>query len=314
MSISYCPYCNRAQSLLMGNIYCSHQSLKMENLENGVMLIKGKKLEETHDHVSRLSIRCIRGGEQYYKVGSREFKISDENYLVINKGQHYKTSFDGDGEKEMMLIAFKPGYAEEVLYSIMTDEDKLLDDPYRSINQPLYFFEKTYEEDPLITDTFKSLRRLMNEDPEWKKTVDLDSVYSGVLTRLLHVHRGFYPEINKIKSAKFSTRKELYRRLITGKEYLENNLHRKISIEEVSSIATMSPHHFKRTFKNLFGETPHNFHVRKRLEYSKRLIKKGELNISEICRLIGFENTSSFIRLFKTNYGLTPGNLKGSEF
>jgi AraC family transcriptional regulator len=308
MNIKYCPYCNSAQSLLMGNIYCSHQGESIEKLENGAMFITGRKLEETDLHVSRLSIRCMSGGDQYYKVGSNEHKVTPENYLVINQGQHYKTSFEGPGNKEMMLMAFKPGYVEEVLYSVMADEDKLLDEPFNTVHQPVYFFEKTFESDSFISNTFQWLRRLMNEDMGWKKTVDLDSVYSGTLIRLLQIHRGLYSEINKIDSVKLSTRKELYKRLSIGKEFLDTNLHRKISIEEVSRIASLSPHHFKRAFKKLFGHTPHHYHVKKRLEYSRQLIEDGRLKVSEICHLVGFEDPSSFIRLFRNNYGHTPGN------
>jgi AraC family transcriptional regulator len=309
MSINYCPYCNSAQSLLVGNIYCSHQGESMEKLENGVMLINSKKLEETDDHISRLSIRCISGGEQYYKVGAHEHRVTPKNYLVINHGQHYKTSYEDTGNREMMLVAFKSGFAEEILYSVMTSEDKLLDDPFKTVNQPICFFEKTYEPDPFIANTFSWLRNLMNEDMGWKKTVDLNSTYSELLIRLLQIHKGLYAEINKIDSAKFSTRKELYRRLHIGKEFLDNNLKRKITVEEVARVASLSPHHFKRTFKNLFGETPHNYHVKKRLEYSLQLIETGGLNVSEICQLIGFEDSSSFIRLFRNNFGCTPGNL-----
>jgi AraC family transcriptional regulator len=309
MSISYCPYCNSVKSLLMGNIYCSHQEEKMEELENGIMFINSSKLDETHDHISRLSIRCITGGEQYYKVGSKEHVVTPNNYLVINKGQHYKTSFEGSENMEMMLMAFNPCFVEDVLYSVITNEDKLLDEPFRTVNQPVYFFEKTYEPDVYIRKTFARLRRLMNEDLGWKKTVDLDSVYSGTLLRLLKIHRGLYSEMNKINSVKFSTRKELFRRLHLGKEYLDANLHRKISIEEVSRIASMSPYHFKRTFKKLFGDTPHNYHVKKRLSYSRQLIAAGELNVSAICHLVGFENVSSFIRLFRNVYGCTPGKV-----
>ena len=109
----------------------------------------------------------------------------------------------------------------------------------------------------------------MNEDIGWKKTVDLDSVYSATLIRLLQIHRGLYAEINKINSVKFSTRKELYRRLTIAKEFLDTNLHRKVSVEEVSRVASLSSHHFKKTFKKLFGLTPHHYHVKKRLEYSQ---------------------------------------------
>jgi len=253
------------------------------------------------------------GGEQYYKVGSYEHTVTPENYLVINQGQHYKTSFEGPGNKEMMLMAFKPGFVEEVLYSVITDEDKLLEDPVKNFSQPIYFFEKTYESDLFISKTFKWLRQLMNEDLGWKKTVDLDSIYSGTLLRLLQIHRGLYAEINSINSVKISTRKELYKRLHIGKEYLDTNLHRKISVEEVSRFASLSPHHFKRAFKELFGDSPHNYHVKKRLEYSRQLIEVGGLNVNEICQLVGFEDASSFIRLFRNNYGCTPGNLNRAD-
>jgi AraC-like DNA-binding protein len=148
----------------------------------------------------------------------------------------------------------------------------------------------------------------MTEDIAWKKTLDLDSVYSETLIRLLQIHRGLYPEINKIDSVKLSTRKELYKRLSIAKEFLDTNLHRKISVEEVSRIAFLSPHHFKRAFKKAFGLTPHHYHVKKRLEYSRQLIENGRLKVSEICQLVGFEDASSFIRLFRNNYGHTPGN------
>ena len=192
MTTKYCPYCNSAKSLLMGNIYCSHQGDNMDKLDNGVMFMNGKKLEETDMHISRLSIRCFTGGDQYYKVGSKDHKVTPENYLVINHGQQYKTSYDGPGNKEMMLIAFKPGFAEEILYSVMTDEEKLLDDPFRPVDQPVYFFEKTYESDAYISNTFNWFRNLMNEERGWKKTVDLDAVCSGMLMRLLQIHRGLY--------------------------------------------------------------------------------------------------------------------------
>ena len=309
MGIRYCPYCNNVQSLLMGNVYCSHQSASAEELDNGIMLFTNRKLEETDTHISRLSIRCMTGGDQYYKVGSNEHRVTPENYLVINHGQQYKTSYEGSGNNEMMLIAFKPGYAEEILRSVITKDDKLLDDPFKPVNQPISFFEKTYDSDPYIRNTFASLRRLMNEDIGWKKSVDLDSVYSGVLIRLLQIHRGLYADINKINSVKLSTRKELYKRIIIGKEFLDNNLHRKISVEEVSRIASMSPHHFKRSFKKLFGRAPHDYHVKKRLEYSRQLIEAGGINVGEICHRVGFEDASSFIRLFRNNYGCTPGNL-----
>ena len=48
---------------------------------------------------------------------------------------------------------------------------------------------------------------------------------------------------------------------------------------------------------------------KKPLEYARQLIVLGELNVNEICHLVGFEVSSSFIRMFRNSYGCTPGNL-----
>lgn len=315
MSLRFCPYCNSAKSLLIGNIYCSQQHDNMEILDNGVMFINNRKIEETDLHISRLSVRCMTGANQYYKVGSNDHIVNQENYLLINRGQQYKTSYEGDGNQEMMVIAFRPGFAEEILYSVITGEDKLLDDPFSTAEQPIHFFEQTYDMDPYITHTFKWFRQLMNEDIGWKKTADLDSVYADLLVRLLQVHRGLYADINKIDSVKLSTRKELFKRLHVGKELFDNTLHRKVSVEEVSRMASLSPHHFKRNFKKLFGLAPHEYHVKKRLAYARKLIEGGGLGVGEICHQVGFEDPSSFIRLFRNHYGCTPGNLsRGKSF
>lgn len=307
MSETYCPYCNSAQSLLLGNVYCSHQGKNMEMLETGTLFIKSKKLEETKDHVSRLSIRCMLKGEQHYKVGNHEHKVTPENYLVVNQGQHYRTSFEGNEEQEMILVAFKPGFAEELLHSMITPDDLLLDDPFKEHEQQIYFFEQTYHMDPVIGSLFKWVRSQIDEEIAWRKSIDLDSVYSTLLSRLLQVHRNLYSEINKIGSTKYSTRVELYRRLCIAKDFMDAHLERKVKVDEVSNVACLSPHHFKRTFKKLFGKTPHSYHVQKRLEYSCQLIQQAQLSVSEICQKVGFEDTSSFIRLFRLHYGCTPG-------
>jgi AraC family transcriptional regulator len=309
MKESSCPYCNSAQSLLMGNVYCSHQPGKMEQLNTGTLFIKSKKLEETTSHISRLSIRCMLNGNQYYKVGNHEHLVTPENFLVINQGQNYKTSFESTEEQEMILVGFKPGFAEELLYSLRTSSDKLLDEPFNNHNQSVYFFENTYHADPVISKSFRQLRNFLKETIEWRKTIDLDSIYTTMLSRLLVIHRNLSLQINKLDSIKYSTRVELYRRLMIAKDYLDSNLNRKVNIDEVARIAYLSPFHLKRSFKKLFKITPHNYHVHKRLEFSCKLISQNKLTVNEICHRVGFDSPTSFIRLFQSQYGCTPGRL-----
>jgi AraC-like DNA-binding protein len=127
-----------------------------------------------------------------------------------------------------------------------------------------------------------------------------------MLTRLLVVHKNLQQEINKLKTVKMSTRAELYKRLCVAKDYMDAHPDRRIGIDEVASVAFLSPHHFKRVFKELFGITPHKYHVSKRLEHSRRLLLDDSAKVEDVCRNTGFESSSSFIRLFREHYGCTP--------
>lgn len=293
--------------MLMGNVYCSHSADDMVKLDSGSMMIRANGLEETAEHISRLTIRLSLNGEQHYKVGNNDHIINPNSYLVINQGQRYITSFKDTKDQEMMLVAFKPTFVSEVLKSVVTPEDKLLDDPFKSAGQPVAFFEKSYEMDPEIQNAFATLRELMNErDLGIRKEYDLQGIYSSLLMRLLCVHKNIKQDIDRLKSAKLSTRTELYRRLVIAKDYMDAHPEKRISIEEVATVAFLSPHHFKRAFKELFNIAPHQYHVGKRLEHSRKLLTEKSRKIDDICRMVGFENASSFIRLFREHYGYTP--------
>jgi AraC family transcriptional regulator len=301
--------------MLMGNVYCSHSGDTMAKLDNGAMMIRSDELEETADHISRLTIRLSLNGQQYYRVGSHDHVINPNSYVVINQGQHYRTAFNGTKDQEMILVAFKPSFASDVLQSLVTNEDKLLDDPFKPADQPVAFFEKSYEMDTEIQTLFFKLRSLMEEENlAWKKEFDLQALYASLLIRLLGVHKNLKQDIDKLKSAKLSTRTELFRRLTIAKDYMDAHTEKRISIDEVSNVAFLSPHHFKRAFKELFNTTPHQYHVEKRLEYSRHLLNEKSNRIEDVCRKTGFENSSSFIRLFREHYGCTPRAYPTSGF
>lgn len=164
----------------------------MASLDNGTLIIKANKLDETDEHVSRLSIRSVIRGSQYYKVGGNQHVINTDNFLLINQGQSYKTAFESKEQSEILIVAFKPVFAESLLHALITPDDQLLDNPYGS-TQPVMFFEKTYNNDPVISAHFKSLMGVVNSDLALRKESDLDSIYAAILTRLLYCYDRYSP-------------------------------------------------------------------------------------------------------------------------
>ena len=304
---SYCPYCHSVKSILVGNVYCSKHGMGMEKLNTGTLLIKTSKLEETDWHVSRLSIRCMLNGEQHYKVGTKDCNVTKDNFLLINQGQSYKTSFEGSSEQEMFMVGFKPGFAEGIFQSLTHTEEWLLDHPTDVADMPLHFFEKTYDRDDNISDIFSTLRKVINEEnADASKTLDLDHLYTQLIERLIQIQYGIYGDIRTKGQVKVSTGIELYKRLHIAKDYMDAHYATDITLEDIARISYLSVSHFKRLFKEYFLITPHQYIIQKRLNKAKELLTETEMPVRNICSSIGFENTSSFIRLFRTSYDRTP--------
>lgn len=278
----------------------------MKELETGTLFIRSRKLEETGEHISRLSIRCTLSGEQRYRVGRHEHLVTPSNYLVVNQGQRYQTSFESNTEQEMILVAFKPGYAEALQRTLSASLDQLLSDPCKPVGDEVRFFEQTYDHDPVIAGLFGRLRVLMDTPLSVKRELDLDDLYDTLLARLFHVHHRLHDSMGNLGDVRYPTRVELFRRLHIARDFMEANALQQVTLEQAAQAACLSVHHFKRSFRALFLITPHQYLVKKRIEKAKQLLNNTSLPVADVCTATGFENASSFIRLFKQHVGTTP--------
>jgi len=86
-------------------------------------------------------------------------------------------------------------------------------------------------------------------------------------------------------------------------DYQENILR----LAEEMNLTTMD---FRKQFKEYFHTTPRKWQNEKRLEKAKILLLQGQLNVSQVCLEVGFDNISWFIQSFKRKYGITPKQIK----
>lgn len=88
--------------------------------------------------------------------------------------------------------------------------------------------------------------------------------------------------------------------------YINNNIDRKISNDELAGMANMSPYHFIRSFKKEVGFTPHEFILRSRINTAIFLLRATSLTLTEITYRCGFANEAAFSNSFKALTGTTP--------
>jgi AraC family transcriptional regulator len=300
-----CPYCSLARK--NGELYCSRHSstAEMQKLNSGIFYIREKKFEECDWHVTRLSLNFNFDGPQIYFVGNREYRISPEKYLLINEGQSFKTSAHSETENRMVTVAFKVGLAEQIYTTLSHDHDYLLDHPFLQ-HGDFQLFEKTYPMDDYLK---RKILFLLQANPDKYPCEQLNDDLEEMLARLLLIQKGVQNDLLSINKVRTSTRKEIYKRLQWALEYINNHYQDNIGVEDLARYACLSSFHFKRLFKAYFSESPYQYIKRLRLEKAGELLLKG-LPVNEVCKAVGWEDPSSFIRLFKKTMAVTPNQYK----
>src|ERR687889_202469 len=99
---------------------------------------------------------------------------------------------------------------------------------------------------------------------------------------------------------------EQNRRLLRSRDAMDRSYAQPLDVASLARIAHVSPAHFSRTFRDTFGETPHRYLQRRRIERAMFLLWQTDRSITEICLDVGFASLGSFSRTFSQIVGETP--------
>jgi AraC family transcriptional regulator len=260
------------------------------------------------EHTAPLSIKTTLRGREVYAVGTATLAVEEGVYLVLNNEQPYASCIEATEAVESFCLFFRDDVAREVWCAQTWPTARLLDDPQGARSRPDPFFQTLRRRDDLVTPLLARLHAEIAagmEEPLW-----LDERFHELMEALLRVQQDMRAEMEALSAVRAATRQELYRRLLRARDYLESFYHRPLGIAELARAACLSPHHFLRLFKQAFQCSPHQYLTRVRLEHARYLLAERGCPVTEACLSAGFENASSFARLFKRHYGLTPQQIR----
>ena len=98
----------------------------------------------------------------------------------------------------------------------------------------------------------------------------------------------------------------LERHLLRARDLADSHYDEPLDLRALAREAHVSPRHFSRSFRRIFGETPHQYLISRRLERARHLLRKTEVLVAEICLEVGFSSVGSFTTTFTRHVGVSP--------
>jgi AraC-like DNA-binding protein len=103
---------------------------------------------------------------------------------------------------------------------------------------------------------------------------------------------------------------DLNRRLLRARDAMDRAYAEPLDVRAVAAVAHISEAHFARSFRAVFGETPHRYLQRRRVERSMFLLRETDRSVTDICLDVGFTSLGTFSRTFRQIVGETPSGYR----
>lgn len=260
---------------------------------------------ESTIQVKSVSLKYVYEGAEHYNVGKQRIALKNNQFLVANRFNECKVFINEHHPSKGICIDFDEKYLAGIV---------------QYLHQPNDIDEVEFTTDFLTTDALFShalgaqgnMKRLLfwfaqqaqanNEMPR----ID-DFIKELALETILSQHH----LIKEYKNTGLLTsiaRKEMYIRLLKAKEIINDTCTHDLTIKHIAQQVHLSEFRFHHMFKKVFGLTPHKYQLEVIMKKALQLQQKDHLPWVTIAQMTGFNDLSSFSKVFKKFYGVSPRN------
>ena len=232
--------------------------------------------DKSHIH-NECEIYINLSGDVSFMVENSIYPIVSGNIIITRPFEYHHCIYHNNSLHKHFWILFSSDGNEKIL-------DLFFNRPLGKRNL-LVLPQKETEE--LIKLCFK-----MTED---KETTEWEKLYN------------FFNFLNLLNKADIpETNSDIYYDDVSfALKYISQNIEKAIQIKELAEYSHVSINTLERHFKENLGITPRAFIRKKQLANAVKLLSQGQ-SVADACTNSGFSDFSSFISLFKKNYGITP--------
>ena len=289
----HCPNCQQLGLKVLaksgGSNSCMYQRAKLVNAN-------------IHNHLTRCSIRWVSSGKYHYHIASNKYHLTPSSFLLLNDGQIYNAHTLGSSSvANIHTISFENKFVVDAFNQILHKDEHLLDEPIAFNKIEHGFVENKYPMNATISHILLRFERI-----EEALIIQSEEDFAELLLSLAHSQYKHKSQLRSLKALKLSTRVEIYRRILPVYEWLHAHPNQSFNLTQMATMASLSPFHFLRCFKQAFGISPYKLQMQLRVQLAKAEMANSKKSLTEIAFYLGFEDLSSFSHAFKKIEGISP--------
>lgn len=261
---------------------------------------KAPIIVEPHWH-DCIEVLCVLEGSARQQVNERTFHVNAHDVLVINKGDIHGTWCKDEDVCKILVLKFLP---ELIKNSSSIYDSKYIYSFLQSGNKQIYYMKNLALEQSNIYDLFMGVLQEFE-----KKEVAHEISIKGYIYQIIAIFirngtLNFYNEVLREKDFKVISP------LIT---YIEKYYYENITLDQAAKMVNMSYYHFSRYFKKVTGRNFKEYIDFVRISEADKRLVSGDMQISQVAYEVGYNNLSSFNRVYKRIRGYPPSKIKRAK-
>jgi AraC-like DNA-binding protein len=254
-----------------------------------------KSKTEYNEH---LSLCLTRSGNFYYNAFRNTLDTYTGSVLISKPGYDYTVKHPGEIPDECTIIIFK-----KIFYQDIEEQLQLKAHWFFSNKDIQSLLLKT---NPQIEQLHHTLLNAAKQRTPYK--LEMDSLVMEILEEVLSRFTNY--EMPQVLPARL--KKHHLSTIEKAKQYLNDNLSKNISLEELAKHCHISPFHFSRIFKTFTGYPVYQYLQLMRLKHAEMLLAT-HLPVADIAFHSGFNSIDYFSSAFKKQYKLSPSAFRNSS-
>lgn len=259
--------------------------------------------------IHEYSIKFPLNGTEHYKINNKEYHVPGMHFLTASGLCDSSAFIESKSLVKGLCINIKLNLIYDALTVLSAGENINLENNFAGYFRSKNFFENVFPA------TYSELGLKLFSLSEKFKSSDQDlsfineEMFLGLAESVVRHEFENLKKLNSLSSLKISTKKEILKRLLRGKEFIDDNFREKIDVKEIARKSCLSEFHFFRSFKEAFSTSPHSYLIKRRLDEAVRLLRKNNSTIGEIASKCGFPDIHSFSKTFKKHFGYSPSQV-----